>query len=483
MLSFGECARRAALWIVVSIAITGCPTPVVQPPREVDRPSEAVERLIDDALEAWVQAHLQPDRGDRYRQEMSRAIDRLRQATAPGTPRNGLARALLAKMVYEADGAAGIQEALGLATAACAEDKGFAPAFILRAQLILARRQTDLTERALLDADASLAGGFDAIVWIERGGRITGPSPPPDEFYASVLDPVKEMAERLRLIDRYLAFEIGNESAIPPELAAQLGLGRRPSAATLAVPGTGTIGKLKARHRIAKLSLELARLDFEGQQATPPRLAEYRRAIDDTLRRLDPDCFAAKFEMLKVQYRLASLPVTRTDATWQEAFDLARSILELEGELVRNEPYVRVIAFTVIAGYAEYRMSRVLTPDEYTREATTRKALYEWVDVLSDEYIGPPGDLVEDNWLVALPLLEARIGYDLQRTEFFAGQAKTDPAMRPHFHGYRQLVEAHLFDLDDLYSSADPDARVAIDATRAKLRARLERVVALAKST
>lgn len=474
---------RAALALACAFAFTGCPKPVVPPPPPVDRPSKEVETILDDALAAWATAHAQPSRGEEYRAHLSRAIEFVRRADAQGGGRNGLAKTLLAKLVVEIDGAAGIPEALRFATAACAEDKGFAPAFLLAAELQLSRRQGEMSEEALAKADRDLRGAFQAIAWLERGGRIEDPLPPSNDFYSQVMKPPEEMVERLRVIERYLAFDLANDAAVPSELAMAAGGTARRSATSLVVPGVGTIGKLKARHRLGSLSLELAGFEFDGQPVKPTLLADYRRILDEVLGKLDPDCFAAKYELLKVQYRLATELPTRTDDTWLAAHDLAKTMLEYGSVMVRNEPRVRVLAYRVFAGYAEFRVSRLVALGDEATELAQRRALYESVENLTSALLGPPGALVVAEPDVAVDLLAARLGYDLATLEFFARFARQDPRARAEFEANRILCEQRFADLAGVQDDLDAHGREAVDRVTERLRDRHTAALAAARGS
>lgn len=464
---------RAAAWLLLPF-VFGCPQPVAPPPPPVDRPSKEVETLLDDALAAWATAHAEPGRGEEYRAHLSRAIELVRRADSQGGGRNGLAKTLLAKLVFELDAAAGIKEALRFATAACAEDKGFVPAFLVAAELELSRRQGEMSEEALAKANRDLDAASRAIVWLERGGRMEDPLPPMHDFYDGAMKPPEEMIERLRVIERYLAFDLSNDAAVPTELVLAAGGAARRSASSLVVPGVGTIGRLKARHRLASLSLELAGFDRDAVPVRPTILADYRRILDETLGKLDPDCFEAKFELLKVQFRLASELPTRTDETWLAAHDLAKTMLEYGSVMVRNEPRVRVLAYRVFAGYAEFRVSRLVALGDEATEIAQRRALYESVENLTAVLLGPAGALVVTDAPVAVDLLAARLGYDLATLEFFARFARKDARARSEFESNRIACEQRFADLLGLKDDLDAEGCAAIDRVHAPLRERFE---------
>lgn len=473
---------HGAAWLAV-LCTLGCPKPVVPPPPPVDRPSKEVETILDDALAAWATAHAHPSRGEEYRAHLSRAIEFVRRADAQGGGRNGLAKTLLAKLVFELDGAAGIPEAVRLATAACAEDKGFAPAFLVAAELQLSRRQGEMTAEALAKADRDLKGAFHAIAWLERGGRIGEPWPEGSDFYAGAMTPPEEMVERLRVIERFLAFDLGNDGAVPTEVAMAAGGGARRSPSSLAAPGAATIGRLKARHRLASLSLELAGFDLDGTPVKPTLLADYRRILDEVLGKLDPDCFEAKYELAKVQYRLATELPTRTDDTWLAAHDLAKTMLEYGGVMVRNEPRVRVLAYRVFAGYAEFRVSRFVALGDETAELASRGALYETVENLTAALLGPPGAVVVKEPEVAVDLLAARLGYDLSTLEFFARFARRDAGARAEYERNRIACEQRFADLHAVKDELDARGREAVDRVASRLRQRFDAALATARES
>ncbi len=473
-------ARRLCDLIVPSFVLllaVGCPQPVVPPPPPVDRPSKEVETLIQDCLEQWGRAHALVQRGPEFTSHMQAAIEKARQADAQGGGRNGLSKTVLGKLVLEANGADGVEEALRLATAAAAEDKGFAPAFLLRAELHLTRRQSDMTIEALAQAKKDLEDAQRAICWLEHGGRMDDPLPPQDDFYSNLLTPPLEMLERLRVIDRYLAFDLGNKAAVPIDAVTAAGGGGHSNDASIAAQGVDVIGKLKARHRLGTLAFDLARFDFEKQPVTPVLLAQYKKNLDDLLGKLDPNCFEAKLELLKVQLRLATELPTRTDDSFLAAYDIARSMIENNGPMVRNDPRVRFACFSAICGYAEFRVSRFVELNDVATEIATKRSLYESVENLTAEFIGTPGKRIAQDPGLLFDLIAVRVGYDLATLRFYAPFAGKDAAAKREFERNRVACEQWLLALEELAVELPPAAESAADERLHRLRVRRDEVI------